>query len=175
MRLPTSRPRTRRSERSPPGQARQIVHAIHLVEAGGIDEYPELRRNPEPSFRRDAHHSQGQRVLAGGRKQGKRPLGGLQSRGDASTAAGACMTSSLGLVAENSDVVLNDVVVSVAGTRQSKPPRLVSAQIDIGIASPAQDDKLDRIVDIARRASTVVSTLQEAVDLQVTWKRLEKA
>lgn len=91
------------------------------------------------------------------------------------SAAGACMTSSLGLVAHNSDVVLDDVTVSVTGTRQSKPPRLVSAEIDVAIASPAKDDKLDRIVDIASRSSTVVSTLQEAMDLTVTWKRLEDA
>lgn len=91
------------------------------------------------------------------------------------SAAGACITSSLGLVAKNSGVELEDVTVSATGIRQSDPPRLISAVLEVGIASPAKDEKIDRIFDIANRSSTVVSTLREAMDLTVTWKRIQQA
>ena len=91
------------------------------------------------------------------------------------SAAGACITSSLGLVAKNSNVAVDDVSVSATGTRQSDPPRLISVEIEVAISSPAADEKIDRVFDIANRSSTVVSTLREAMELTVSWKRMAPA
>lgn len=73
------------------------------------------------------------------------------------SAAGACMTSSLGLVAKNSNVEINGVRMHAVGTRQDDPP--------------ASDDKLESIVRVASKATTVVSTLPEALDVSIEWKR----
>lgn len=88
------------------------------------------------------------------------------------SAAGACITSSLGLVAKNSDVSIGDVKVTVTGTRQSDPPQLVAAEVEVALSSPETDKKLERVFRIAERSSTILSTLREALELQVTWKRL---
>lgn len=90
-------------------------------------------------------------------------------------AAGTCIMSSLGLVARNSDVNVEGMSVSARATREPDPPRLVRAQLEVAIASSADDDKLERIVGIAARSSTVVSTLREAMDVKLTWKRLRSA
>ncbi|MDA3951808.1 MAG: OsmC family protein [Spirochaeta sp.] len=86
-------------------------------------------------------------------------------------AAGTCITTSLTLVARNSKITLEELNVSVAGVRQSDPPRLISAEIEVAVASPADDGKIDRIFEIAGRNSTVLSTLREAMDVRLSWKR----
>ena len=88
-------------------------------------------------------------------------------------AAGACMTSSLGLVAKNSGVEIDDVSIHVVGTRQDDPPKLVAVKLEIRIDSPAAEEKLNRIVRIAGKATTVVSTLREALDVTIEWKRID--
>lgn len=90
------------------------------------------------------------------------------------SAAGACITSSLGLVARNSDVAIEDMSVSAKATRESDPPHVISAELEVSISSPADDDKLERIFRIAGRSSTVVSTLREAMDVTLKWSRLER-
>ncbi|GEM_PF-5214587 len=90
------------------------------------------------------------------------------------SAAGACITSSLRLVAENSNVPIGRVEVSACGIRQSDPPRLISAQIEVGIESRESDDRISRVFRVAGRNSTVVSTLGEALDLNLKWKRLNQ-
>jgi len=87
------------------------------------------------------------------------------------SAAGACITSSLGLVAKNSKIDIENISVTATGTRQPDPPRLISAVIEVALSSPAPDDKIDRIFRIADRSSTVVSTLREAMELELNWKR----
>lgn len=88
------------------------------------------------------------------------------------SAAGACITSSLRLVAENSKVPIGRVEVLVSGIRQSDPPRLISVEIEVGIESRESDDRISRVFRVAGRNSTVVSTLAEVLDLDITWKRL---
>ena len=88
------------------------------------------------------------------------------------SAAGACITSSLGLVAKNSDVAIDDMRITVTGTRQSDPPQVIAAELEIALASAATDKKLERVLRIAEKSSTILGTLREAIDLQVTWKRL---
>ena len=46
------------------------------------------------------------------------------------SAAGACMTSSLGLVAKNSGVEIGGARIHAVGTRQDDPPRLITVTIE---------------------------------------------
>lgn len=89
------------------------------------------------------------------------------------SSAGACITTSLGLVAENSKVEIDSIAVTVTGTRQSDPPRVIAADIELEIVSPATDEKLERVLRIAEKSSTIVSTLKEAMEITVTWRRAE--
>lgn len=76
---------------------------------------------------------------------------------------GACLTSSLGMVAELSHVELSGVEVEVTGVRQDKPPRLTELRYDIAVRSETDDAKLARLLALAERNSTVVSTLRLAI------------
>jgi uncharacterized OsmC-like protein len=91
------------------------------------------------------------------------------------SAAGACMTSSLGLVARNSSVEIDNIRIHAVGTRQPDPPKLIAIRLDIEIASPASDEKLERLVRIAGKATTVVGTFREALDVRIEWRRLPSA
>ena len=89
------------------------------------------------------------------------------------SSAGACITTSLGLIAENSSVPIDNINVKVTGTRQSNPPRLIAADLELELTSPATDEKLERVLRKAEKSSTVLSTLREAMEITVNWKRTE--
>ncbi len=94
-------------------------------------------------------------------------------RGDASagfnavetllSAVGACLTSSLAMVAEMSRVPLTDMEIDVSGTRQDKPPTLTAIHFAIRVRAEADEEKLVRLLGLAERNSTVVSTLRTAI------------
>ena len=94
-------------------------------------------------------------------------------RGDASagfnavetllSAVGACLTSSLSMVAELSRVRLSDVEVDVFGMRQDKPPTLTEIRFEMRIRTDVDEEKLRRLLGLAERNSTVVSTLRLAI------------
>lgn len=88
------------------------------------------------------------------------------------SAVGGCITSSFLLVAKNSEVPVGAISVEVSGIRQSMPPQLVSINFVLSIQSPAEDEKIDRIISIAERNSTVISTLRKAIPVIGSWKRL---
>ena len=87
------------------------------------------------------------------------------------SAAGACITSSVGLVAKNSGVELDNLRIHAVGTRQEDPPKLIKVTLQLSVGSSAPDQKIDSVVRIATKASTVVSTLREALDIRVGWSR----
>jgi putative redox protein len=91
------------------------------------------------------------------------------------SAAGACITSSFGLVARNSGITVSRFDVVVRGVRQDSPPSLVSIDYQIELESPATDDKIDRVLKIAERNSTVLSTLKRAVEVHGSWHRIQHA
>jgi len=94
-------------------------------------------------------------------------------RGDASagfnavetvlSAVGACLTSSLTMVAELSRVQLTELEVDVIGARQDKPPTLTEIHYVIRVCAEVDDEKLVRLLNLAERNSTVVSTLRLAI------------
>lgn len=91
------------------------------------------------------------------------------------SAVGACITSSLGLVARNSRARLDRLDVVVKGIRQDRPPLLLSIRYRIFLDTPESDEKIERILMIAERNSTVISTLKQAVDIQGEWRRISGA
>ncbi len=88
------------------------------------------------------------------------------------SAVGACVTTSLGMVAEMSRVQLSEVEVDVAGTRQDRPPILTAVRFVVAVRTDASDEKLLRLLSLAERNSTVVSTLRLAIP--VTGKIVRK-
>lgn len=90
------------------------------------------------------------------------------------SALAGCITSSFLLIAKNSHVPVGAVSVEVSGIRQSTPPQLVSANYTISVQSSATNDKIDRLLSIAERNSTVVSTLRKAIPVHGSWKRLSE-
>jgi len=96
-------------------------------------------------------------------------------RGDASagfnavetllSAVGACLTSSLTMVAELSRVQLIDMEVDVSGSRQDKPPTLTEIRYAIRVRADVSEEKLGKLLSLAERNSTVVSTLRMAIPI----------
>jgi uncharacterized OsmC-like protein len=67
------------------------------------------------------------------------------------------------MVAELSRVELTEVEIDVSGARQDKPPRLTEVHFEIGVRAEADEAKLGRLLGLAERNSTVVSTLRMAI------------
>ncbi|MDZ7794688.1 MAG: OsmC family protein [Spirochaetia bacterium] len=86
-------------------------------------------------------------------------------------AAGGCITSSMGLVASNSGVQIDGLKVKVTGVRQDSPPKIISIHYELTIDSPDTDRRIDSIFKVARRNSTVLSTLRETMELKGEWHR----
>ena len=86
-------------------------------------------------------------------------------------AAGGCITSSMGLVADNSGLRVDGLRVNVIGVRQAKPPKLVSIRYKLTIDSPESDARINSVFRIAERNSTVLSTLKTAVQVTGEWQR----
>ncbi len=91
------------------------------------------------------------------------PAAGFNAVETLLSAVGACLTTSLGMVAEMSRVVLCEIEVDVAGTRQDKPPALTDVRFVVAVRTSASDEKLLRLLSLAERNSTVVSTLRLAI------------
>jgi len=79
------------------------------------------------------------------------------------SAVGACLTTSLGMVAEMSRVKLGEIEVDVSGVRQDKPPTLTQVHYVVAVRGEASDERLARLLALAERNSTVVSTLRLAI------------
>ena len=79
------------------------------------------------------------------------------------SAVGSCVTSSLTMVAELSRVRLCEVVVDVSGVRQDKPPTLTEIRFEMRVQTDVDEEKLHRLLSLAERNSTVISTLRLAI------------
>jgi len=75
------------------------------------------------------------------------------------SAMGACLLTSLAMVAELSRVPLEGMEIEVTGTRQDKPPRLVSANYHLFVETTVSDERVVRLVEMAEKNSTVYQTL----------------
>lgn len=85
-------------------------------------------------------------------------------------AAGACLLTSLQFVAETSRIPLDGAWVELEATRQDKPPTLTQIRYNLHLQSPAPQERLQQLVALAQRNSTVLQTLAQAVELEGTWE-----
>ncbi|GIW37401.1 MAG: hypothetical protein KatS3mg073_1546 [Meiothermus sp.] len=85
-------------------------------------------------------------------------------------AAGACLLTSLQFVAETSRIPLDGARVELEATRQDKPPILTRIRYNLHLQSPAPQERLQQLVALAQRNSTVLQTLAQAVELEGTWE-----
>lgn len=81
------------------------------------------------------------------------------------SAMGTCLLTSLAMVAELSRVSLEAMEIEVTGTRQDKPPRLVSATYHLVVETTVSEDRVVRLVEMAKKNSTVYQTLAQTMSV----------
>jgi len=79
------------------------------------------------------------------------------------SAMGSCLLTSLQMVAELSRVPVDGMTISLAATREDRPPRLVAIHYRLGITSTWPTERLERLRQLAEKNSTVFQTLAQAV------------
>lgn len=89
-------------------------------------------------------------------------------------ALAACLTTSLGMVAETSRIKLETVKISVEAIRQDKPPILTGIHYKLSLESDVDDQRVMRLVELAEKNSTVLTTLQQGVEVRGEWCKLTK-
>jgi putative redox protein len=107
------------------------------------------------------------------------------NRGDASagfnpvetllSALGSCLLTSLQMVAELSRVPVAGMAIQLTGVRQDQPPQLVSVTYQLTVQTPVAEDRLTRLVETAKRNSTVFQTLALAIPVSGTVERIDEA
>lgn len=112
-------------------------------------------------------------VLELGARRGD-PNAGFNAVETLLSAVGTCFTTSFTMVAELSQVQIEKLRIAVSATRQDKPPLITDIRYAAFIGTDADDAKVDRLVALAERNSTVIGTLRTAVSLSGQWRRYEQ-
>jgi uncharacterized OsmC-like protein len=102
------------------------------------------------------------------------PAAGFNAVETLLSAVGACFSSSFGMVAELSRVSIERLRLKVSAERQDKPPTITGIRYTAFIMADQDDNKIDRLVALAERNSTVISTLRGAVPVSGEWRRYEE-
>ncbi|MGC8487841.1 MAG: OsmC family protein [Clostridia bacterium] len=84
------------------------------------------------------------------------------------SALGACLLTAVQLVADLSHVPITSIAIRVTATRQDKPPQLVSLGYEMTVETPVPEERLTRLVEMAKRNSTVYQTLSLSVPVSGT-------
>lgn len=87
------------------------------------------------------------------------------------SAVGDCLLTALDFVADLSHVPIAGASIELEGTRQDKPPLLTGIRYILRIRSDAEDERLERMVELARANSTVFQTVGQAVPIEGEWQR----
>lgn len=87
------------------------------------------------------------------------------------SAVGDCLLTALDYVSQLSRVPIAAAAVEVEGERQDKPPTLTQIRYVLRISSDAPDERLERMVELARANSTVFQTVSMAVPIAGHWER----
>ena len=85
------------------------------------------------------------------------------------SALAACLTTSLGMVAELSHIDLEDVKLNITATRQDKPPVITGIHYTLNLKSSADEQRLLRLIELAEKNSTVLNTLRKTTTLKREW------
>lgn len=87
------------------------------------------------------------------------------------SAIGACFSTSFGMVADLSGVRVERLRMALHAVRQDRPPRITEIRYTAFIQAEADDAKVERLVALAERNSTVIGTLRTALPISGEWKR----
>ncbi|WP_123106148.1 OsmC family protein [Acidithiobacillus sulfuriphilus] len=82
---------------------------------------------------------------------------------------GACLLTAIAFVAEASHIPLAGARIELEATRQDRPPILTQIHYMLYLKSDASPEQLDRLVDLAKRNSTVFQTVSLAVSVEGGW------
>lgn len=87
------------------------------------------------------------------------------------SAVGTCFLTALAFVAELSHVCIDNAVMTLEATRQDRPPIVVGIRYVLQVASDLEESRMDRIIELAKRNSTVFQTISLAVPIEGRWVR----
>ncbi len=88
------------------------------------------------------------------------------------TAVGTCLLTGLGMVSEASKVDVRAASVDLTATRQDRPPSITGVDYVLRVDSPASDDRIARLIDLAERNSTVLGSLRGgSFPIRGRWER----
>lgn len=86
------------------------------------------------------------------------------------SALGDCLLTALDYVAELSKITVAEAWIELEATRQDKPPSLIRIRYTLHLASEAPKDRIERLVGLAERNSTVFQTLSQAIPIEGSWE-----
>ena len=84
------------------------------------------------------------------------------------------MLTALQMVADLSRVPITGMAIQLTGMRQDQPPQLVSVTYELTVYTDAAEDRLTRLVETAKRNSTVYQTLALAIPVSGTVVRTDE-
>ncbi len=85
------------------------------------------------------------------------------------SAMGACLLTAIAFVAEASHIPLAGARIELEATRQDHPPILTQIRYTMYLKSDVSPEQLDRLVEVAKRNSTVFQTVALAVSVEGDW------
>ena len=84
------------------------------------------------------------------------------------SAMASCLLTAVQMVAELSRVPIAGMAIQMTGVRQDQPPQLVSVTYQLTVHADVAEDRLTRLVETAKRNSTVYQTLALAIPVSGT-------
>jgi uncharacterized OsmC-like protein len=81
-------------------------------------------------------------------------------------ALGDCLLTALDFVAELSKIPITGAWIELEATRQDKPPSLNHIRYTLHLGSEAPKERLERLVGLAERNSTVFQTLSQTLPIE---------
>ncbi len=86
-------------------------------------------------------------------------------------ALGSCLLTALTAVADLSRVPMDSASIALTATRQDQPLQLVGITYQLVVQTPVSADRLDRLIELAKKNSTVYQTLRQALPIEGTWEQ----
>lgn len=85
-------------------------------------------------------------------------------------ALGDCLLTALDFVAELSKIPITGAWIELEATRQDKPPKLNQIRYTLHLSSEAPKERVERLVGLAERNSTVFQTLSQTLPIEGHWE-----
>jgi putative redox protein len=91
------------------------------------------------------------------------------------SAVGACLLSAVASVADASHVSIKRAEVELSAERQDRPPTLVGLTYTLYLETDVTEERLERLMVLAERNSTVFQTIAKAIPVQGSVSRYRPA